>query len=285
MRARHPLIPFAVLSVFLLSACQDRAPAADDETTAGATDAHVVEFIALDYAFAGPAEIPSGWTTFRMPNKGREHHVIVLVRLPEGVEYADWEQAVEQRRSTGETPEWWDEGTEMGGPGALAPGLVGGTTMNLDPGEYVMLCGVPTADGTLHSELGMVQALTVTEEASGASEPRAEVTLSLRNHAFDLQGEITPGRHTVRVLFEEQPASGGWHDVHVARLEADQTAEDVADMMQGERQVSAFTFIGGAEQMPQGHTAYFTADFTPGRYAWACHYHADKGMVQEFTVR
>lgn len=287
-RVRLPSL-FGVLPLLILLACQGGVPPADAEATGGAAedDAAVFEFVALNYAFQGPAEIPSGWVTFRMPNPSDEHHVIVLYRLPDGVSYADWHRASERRGRTGEVPDWWGEQIAMGGPGALAPGLVGETTMRLDPGEYVMLCGVPAPDGTLHSDLGMVRGLTVTEEDSGASEPTAELTLTLRSHEFQLDGSITPGRHTVRVLFEDQPASPRWHDVHVARLEADQTARDVADLMKGNpvEGISAFTFIGGAEQMPAGHTAYFTAEFEPGRYAWACHYHADKDMVQEFTVR
>ena len=45
-----------------------------------------------------------------------------------------------------------------------------------------------------------------------------------------------------------------------------------------------FFFIGGAEDMPEGYTAYFTADFEPGRYALWCHYNSGDGMVQEFSV-
>jgi uncharacterized cupredoxin-like copper-binding protein len=36
--------------------------------------------------------------------------------------------------------------------------------------------------------------------------------------------------------------------------------------------------------MAAGETAYFTAKFKAGRYAWVCHGHAGEGMVREFTV-
>lgn len=36
--------------------------------------------------------------------------------------------------------------------------------------------------------------------------------------------------------------------------------------------------------MPKGQTVFFTTDFAAGRHAWACHYHADKGMAEELTV-
>ena len=244
---------------------------------------HVVEYAALDFVFAGPSEIPSGWTTFRMPNRGEEHHVMILIQLPEGVSYADYHAATLEGTATGNTPDWWDDRVIMGGPAALAPGLTGETTVKLDPGEYAMVCPVPTADGTPHSSLGMMRPLTVTEEESGAPEPEADITMTLRSLEFELDGVITPGRHTIRVRFEHQP-EGKPHDVHVARLGPDMTLEDFAKSMQGDIEFGDFYFIGGAEDMPEGYTAYFTADFEPGRYAFWCNFHSGDGMVQEFRV-
>ena len=244
---------------------------------------YVAEYAALDFVFAGPAEIPSGWITFRMPNRGEEHHVMLLLQLPEGVSYAEYYAATQQRSENGETPEWWGEWVIMGGPAALGPGLTGETTVKLDPGEYAMICPVPSADGTPHSALGMMRPLTVTEEKSGAPEPEADITLTLRSLEFELDKFITPGRHTIAVRFENQP-EGKPHDVHVARLSPDQTLEDFAASMQGDIEFGDFYFIGGAEDMPEGYTAYFTADFEPGRYAFWCHGHSADGMVQEFTV-
>ncbi len=248
------------------------------------TSQHVVEYAALDFMFAGPSEIPSGWTTFRMPNQGEEHHVMILIQLPEGVSYAEYNEATEQRTATGETPGWWGDLVIMGGPAALAPGLIGQTTVQLDPGEYAMVCPVQTADGTMHSSLGMMRPLTVTEEDSGAPEPETDITMTLRGLEFEMEGIITPGRHTVRVRFVDQPG-GKTHDVHVARLGPNQTVEGFASAMETlDLTGSDFYFIGGAEDMPEGYTAYFTADFEPGRYAFWCHYHSGDGMVQEFRV-
>lgn len=280
MHANLPRIPPLIGSAVLMLALPALAMA--EPATTADDGAHVVEFTALNYAFDGPGEIPSGWVTFRMPNPSNEAHVLVLIKLPEGISYADWVDAAAHREATGEEAPWRDDRIVMGGPGALSPGLVGQTTVKLSPGQYVMVCGVQTAEGISHTALGMHRGLIVLPQDSGAAEPETDVTLSLRNHEFELEGEITAGRRTVRVHFEQQPELP--HDVHVARLEDNQTREDVIRLMQGTSEISNWHFIGGAEQMPEGHTAYFTADFEPGRHAWACHYHADKGMVEEFMV-
>lgn len=276
-------------TAMMFTACGNSGKEKTEESGDGATTSmvqeagqYVVEYSALDYVFAGPSEIPSGWTTFRMPNTGEEHHVMILIRLPEGVSYAEYHKAAVQRAATGKTPDWWGDWVVMGGPAALAPGLTGETTVRLDPGEYAMLCPVQTADGISHSTLGMMRPLTVTEEESGAPEPEADITMTLRSLEFEMDGVITPGRHTIRVRFELQP-EGKPHDVHVARLGPNQTLEDFATAMET-LDITDFYFIGGAEDMPEGYTAYFTADFEPGRYAFWCHGHSGDGMVEEFRV-
>jgi len=286
-------ITSTVIFILFMTSCSQNDTQSDTSMSESSAMSHtqdsmeasqyVAEYAALDFVFAGPAEIPSGWITFRMPNRGEEHHVMLLLQLPEGVSYAEYYSASQQRSENGETPEWWGEWVIMGGPAALGPGLTGETTVKLDPGEYAMICPVPSADGTPHSALGMMRPLTVTEEESGAPEPKADITLTMRSLEFELDKVITPGRHTIAVRFENQP-EGKPHDVHVARLGPDQTLEDFTASMAGDIEFGDFFFIGGAEDMPEGHTAYFTADFEPGRYAFWCHGHSADGMVQEFTV-
>jgi hypothetical protein len=51
--------------------------------------------------------------------------------------------------------------TEIGGMQALASGLAGWLVLDLEPGEYVAVCFVPTAEGVPHLMLGMIQGFTV----------------------------------------------------------------------------------------------------------------------------
>ena len=304
----------AALSVAALAACQpaDRSEPAEEGSRAAeepSSGSYVVEYSARDYAFIGPAEIPSGWVTIRMANEGLEHHFIFLTLLPEGKTIEDYfsdvgisfGQAWEALRTgavdkagagamLGETlPEWYASAASMGGPGLVAPGRVGQATMRLSPGKYVMECYVKTADGEFHGALGMAIPLTVTAEDSGGRPPRADLEVTLDNHQMHVEGTPTAGRQTVAVNFDEQPEYGLGNDVHVVRLEEGTDLDEVVNWMDwmnvdGLRAPSPAAFVGGIHEMPAGFTAFFTVDLTPGHYAWIAESGAAPGMVEEFTI-
>ena len=275
-------LPVACL---LASACGqpvDRAAEGSDVSTAETSGPYFVDISQVDYAFGMPREIPSGWITFRAPNLGKEHHVAVFLRLPEGVTRSDWHEGLAALHETGTLPDWWDDLGDAGGTGAVAPGLTAQTTMWMEPGLYGVLCGVIAPDGTSHWAHGMQAVFEVTEEKSGAPEPEATIRLSLGADGFRQEGTVTAGTHTVAVYFADQPELT--HDVHVARLGPDDDIQMAVDLMARPIEPFPLTFVGGAEQGPEGRTDYFTATFETGRYAWVCHLHASTGMVHEFTV-
>jgi hypothetical protein len=137
--------------------------------------------------------------------------------------------------------------------------------------------------------LGMARQLTVTSDPSGASAPEADLEITLSNLELAIEGDVTGGDQTVAVHFEEHPEFGLGNDVHVVRLEDGTDLDDVASWMDwmnvdGLREPAPAAFVGGAHEMPVGHTSYFTVDLTPGRYAWIAESAADKGMVREFAI-
>jgi hypothetical protein len=310
---RHYLAVGTVLAATSLVACQPAdngqpAEAGSEAATETSPGAHVVEVIARDYAFDAPAEIPSGWTTFRLKNEGKEHHFLLLQHLPEGKTLEEYMEEValpfdsvwhELKRGLGKAeagallgqllPEWFASVKQMGGPGLVAPGGVAQTSVKLEPGTYVMECYVKTPDGEFHGMLGMARQLTVTSDPSGASAPEADLEITLSNLELAIEGDVTGGDQTVAVHFEEHPEFGLGNDVHVVRLEDGTDLDDVASWMDwmnvdGLREPAPAAFVGGAHEMPVGHTSYFTVDLTPGRYAWIAESAADKGMVREFAI-
>ena len=312
---------FAVLglavSLFVasLAACQppdrDQTQDSASETAAESpSDAHLVEVTAVDYAFQAPAEIPSGWTTFRMKNEGQEEHFLLLNRLPNGKTFEDYQREVAApfdsvwhslnagsidkaeagRRLGSLLPDWYLSSVkQMGGPGLVAPGGISQASAKLDPGTYVIECYVKSPDGEFHSSLGMVRPMTVTDASSGVPAPQADLEMTLSNYDIAIEEEVTPGEHTVAVHFEEHPEVGLGNDVHLVRLEHDTDVDEVVQWMgwmnlDGLQAPAPAEFLGGTQEMPVGHTAYFTVDVEPGRYLWISESTAEMGMLKEFTV-
>jgi hypothetical protein len=112
-----------------------------------------------------------------------------------------------------------------------------------------MECYVKTADGTFHSSLGMQRPITVTEADSGGSPPEADIEITLSNFVISVEGEATPGEHTVAVHFEEHPEFGLGNDVHLVRLHDGMSLDEVVPWMDwmnlgGLRAPSPAIFLG-----------------------------------------
>ncbi len=298
-----------VVSMTLLASCQTGEPP-DEAPPVVEAPTHVVFVTARDYAFEGPTEILSGWTTFRMQNAGAEEHFLFLTRLPEGKTLQDYGQevgsvfgSVMAQLEAGtidkleggailgrDLPEWYTtSAVYMGGPGFVAPGQTAETTVNLDPGTYVAECYVKTADGVFHVALGMAMPIVVTDEDSGAAEPEADVDVTVSNDAIDGPEVLASGVHTIAVHYQEHPEAGLGNDVHLARLEKDSDIEDVVRWMDwmevdGLRAPAPATFVGGAHEAPVDYTSYFRVDLDPGRYLWIVEALAETGRAKEVLV-
>ncbi|HEX2167535.1 MAG TPA: hypothetical protein VHG09_09925 [Longimicrobiales bacterium] len=275
---------------------------------------HVIEVAAIargdQHLFElSTATVPSGWTTFVFANRAHVDHFALLTKLPDSVDVEDYRvlTQVAQNFLDGargvpishpaaglELPAWYADVQVMGGPGMTSAGHTSETTVELEPGEYVLECYIITADGRFHHVAGMVEGLTVTNARSEAPEPQGTLELTLRNDGIQVDGSASPGMHTIAVHFAEQQqyANLGRNDLHLVRLEEDTDLKAVADWI-NTTNPGAFVspgspaeFLGGTQEMPAGRTAYFTANLTPGRYAWISEVPdpADKGMLRTFTV-
>ncbi len=306
---RHAHSRLFLLSLFIIpAACTGGdAPVPDDAPVAGA--ANVVEVVATGLAFEAPDSIPSGWTTFRLLNESPLTHFVLIDLLPEGKTFADSENEVipvfqdgmdllnEGRTSEGfvefeRLPAWYADITFNGGPGLLAPGKTGETTVYLVPGTYVLECYVKTA-GRFHSADGMARQLVVTGEPSNAPEPTGTLALSVSANGIVMQELPAAGMHTVKVEFVDQMVHKNFlgHDVHLVRLENDTNLAELAAWMDwvnvnGLATPAPAEFLGGTHEMPAGSVAYFTVDLSPGNYAWIAEVPdpLEKGMLVTFTV-
>lgn len=314
MRMRLPAaaLAAAIITVAGTLSGADRihAQAVNAAAAAHTDDTNVVEITAIEYAFQAPDAIPSGWTTIRFVNDGEEPHFVFLSRLPEGKTVDDYERdlsgpfsrawyAVRDDGATEEAaleglfaalPEWFAQVQFVGGPGITAPGTTSDMTMRLAPGNYVIECYLKTEEGEIHYMDGMIRPLVVSEARSAMSPPAADIRVTLSNFKVDMEGDITPGRHTVAIHVAENPEVGFGHSAHLARLAHDTDVDDVVKWMNwfGRTGLSApapVHFIGGMHAMAAGETAYLTVDLEPGRYLWISQDTGAQGVFREFTVR
>jgi hypothetical protein len=188
-------------------------------------------------------------------------------------------------------PDWFGDVAQFCGPGLTAPGRTVETTVYLEPGTYVMECYVKDDAEQFHSYLGMIEQFTVRETVSAAREPEADLRVTLSStEGIRVDGDLVPGTHTVAVHFEDQTTYEHMvgHDVHLVRLngtDVETVARWMNWMVPGALVAPApATFLGGAQTMTAGSTAYVTVDLEPGDYAWVSEVPADHQMWQTFTV-
>jgi uncharacterized cupredoxin-like copper-binding protein len=223
-------------------------------------------------------------------NQGRELHHLTLLKLASGKTLADFVAAV-QANPEQEPPNLF---TEEGGPNAIMPGAEGLAVMNLEPGQYVLVCFIPSPDGTPHVVKGMVRALTVTPPAGQpAPEPRAVSTITAVDFGFRVDPAIAAGpNQTIKFVNAGQQH----HEVLVVQLPEGKTIQDFAAATSPDAPPGPppGTALGGIGELESGKSAYFVDSFAPGRYGLIC-FLADekgdgaplhtKGMMMEITVR
>lgn len=297
-------LAFTVFSTVVFFACGGEGPKAPP----------TVDIVAEDHELTAPDSIRAGWTTFRMHNQGSEHHLFTFLRLPEGVTYQEFEQEViasydsvwsrgvlegtiplsEWRGRLGELlPEWSSELVQPGGISLTAPGRTAETTIRMEPGTYAMECYVKTPDGQFHALAGMVRPLTVVRDSSDAQPPESDHELTVSN--LDLEGvdSVSAGEHTFAVHFEEGLDPTGdlylHQHLHLARLEEENAREELTEWMdtwEDENPImpAPVEFLGGAQHMPAGNTAYVNVELVPGRYGWVLGWPPEHGEVASFVV-
>ena len=274
--------------------------------------AQTVEVVSTGMNFKMPDKIKSGWVTFSYENKSKLTHFLLIEKMPEfeGEQKTAEDSKAEvvpafqnimnaiiagkEELPLGELPAWYNEVKFVGGPGLIAPGETAATTLQLEPGTYVVECYVKSPDGVFHSTNGMIEGLIVTEESSNSTAPKPTLEMRLSSEkGISVDKNIRAGKHTIAVHFEDQKAQEHFlgFDVHLARLNDNTDIEELTAWMDwsspgGLATPAPVTFLGGTQEMPGGNTAYFHVELKPGKYAWIAEVPnaAEKGMLKIFTV-
>jgi hypothetical protein len=284
MHYRDVTVPLVLLVSFAGCGSEKRQVADDTQVPdTAATDRATVTVTTSEYSFDAPSELPAGYTTFKLVNRGKELHHVQLVKLEEGKTADDFMAAL---KAGGPPPKW---ATMAGGPNPADVAGESTTTMPLEPGNYVMVCFIPGADGVPHIMKGMSKPVTVTPASGpGAPEPQADIVMKLVDYDFTLSQPLTAGRHTIRI----ENAGPQPHELALVKMERGKTPMDFAEW--GEKQVGPApgTLHGGVSAIMAGDHAFVEVDLEPGEYGLICfipdmkdgkaHFH--HGMIKTIKV-
>jgi hypothetical protein len=245
---------------------------------------HEVLVRTFDHQFSAPDTIEGGPVTIRLENEGPDFHHVWLVRLEDGVDVAE---LTARLSAHGHLPAG---AVAVGGPNT--PGAPGGTTtatLDLEPGDYLMVCVIPGMhDGELHVAKGMVRPLTAVAPSSAARLPDASVVMTLTDYSYELSAPIRAGAQTIRVV----NAAAQAHEVVVVQLEPGRSAQDFLMFLQEPAGTPPGRMIGGTTWLDQGEWNLIELEFEPGDYALLCfvpdagdgQLHLAHGMIQQFRV-
>lgn len=296
-RTVYLLAAAALVAVMAIgAACSSSNDEEEPTATEAATEVMapqipVVDIGATEYQFDVAASIAGGLTDLHLVNNGGEDHVAELLKLDDGKTKDDLDAILASAASEDAVEE---VGTLIGGPGA-GPGGTADTILDLDAGNYVLLCFVPDANGTPHFALGMEQELEVTEPPAEQPEPPvADVQVGLSDFAFDAPDTIDAGPTT----FEVTNNGPQLHEMALVKLAEGVTLEDAMAALTStepppEGAAPPFEIVGADVPMSVGKTGYVTTDLTPGTYVMLCFVtdpesgapHAALGMTKEITVQ
>lgn len=267
---------FALLSLLL---------AAGSAVSTPTVKPNVVTVRASEFAFTAPKSVPAGTITFHMVNAGTQLHHVSIIKLLHGKTTADYVAAL---KNPGPPPAW---SVEVGGPNATVPGGTSDATVTLEPGQYALVCFVPSpGEMAPHLMKGMISPLTVTPSGAASAEPAADVIVRMNDYKFALSKPLAAGHHVIRVTNEAaQP-----HEVLLVKLKPGQTAAQVGKWVEdGQKGAPPAMPMGGASPLAKGRSTTLNVDLTPGTYGLICFLpdakdgkpHFLHGMATQFEVK
>jgi hypothetical protein len=177
-----------------------------------------------------------------------------------------------------------------GGPDAVNSGDTATAIQRLVPGTYVLVCFLPSPDGTMHLEKGMIQRLVVQgAEPVPAATLAGDDTIILADYSFTLAHPLHAGPHTLYV----ENTGPQLHEVMVLALAPGKSVNDLvrwsSHWMPGPLPARP---LGGIVTLDAGKGAAFTVTLARGNYVLVCFIpdkkdgrsHLLHGMVKEITV-
>jgi len=311
---------FLLIILLIVTGCKEKQQEKEtvvlmeEKQVAQNSEIGIVEVISNNMDFQLPKSIPAGWTTFKYRNQSADTHFFIVEKYPEGKTMAMakkevipvFQRAMDSitagktdagMAEFGNLPEWYQNVKFLGGTGLIAPGKIAETTINLDPGNYVIECYVKMNTGMFHSSMGMLAELEVTSIKNEKEPPTATSEINISStKGMEFKENLEEGRHIIKVNFLDQIAYSNFvgHDVHLVKLSPDadlKTLENWMNWLNPKGFISplpkGFEFMGGVQEMPAGYSGYFTVNLEEGHYAFISEIpNASKhNMIKEFVIK
>lgn len=273
----------------LAQLCMAAAVIAPSQVPAQSPRAPIVTIEVGDFAFTKlPSSITAGWTRLRLVNRGTVLHHMQLNKLADGRGVPDM---LRDFKPGFPLPVWM---TGAGGPSAAWAGQTIEMLVDLEPGNYGVICWVPAADHQLHIQKGMIGRLTVVPrtQPDPVSAPRSTITITALDYNWTISSPVSRGTQVIR--FDNRGPQP--HELVIVRLADGKTMVDARDWAErGQTGVAPGVMLSGVAALSPGRSAFVTNTFSAGRYALLCfvpdqkdrvgHPHVHYGMMKEFTVR
>ena len=260
---------------------------------------------AQNYSFTMDATATAGWTNVTLVNNTGTNHHAMFMKLNEGVTTDDFMAAMQ-------APDFgalFGISVSHGGPNGSSSVI-----MNLEAGQYVVICAVPDENGMPHYAMGMYAPLEVTAGDTTMQAPSATARVELVDFMFhDLPLEVPAGENIweivntgqqVHELVVYKQAPGVPYSVIEEIFLNAPVASPEASPMAGQASPEAvaspvgqqgppFMPVGGTAPKNPGQTNYAVLTFDPGDYFAICFVpdpasgapHFVLGMILPFTVR
>ncbi len=266
--------------------CKGRREANADTYVYDAAYLPEITINAGDFSYLAPVKLRAGWVKVNLKNTGNEPHHVQFMRLNDGVTVSQFEDALKHAEGPALAMT-----RQMGGVGAIAPGMESSAVINLPAGEYVILCLVPSpSDGVAHHAKGMIRSLTVDPANGHGNEPSANLTIHLKDFVFDMPDTLPAGPLSIQVI-NDGPEP---HELNILQLAEGKTMNDVIQFLNGAGGPPPFVPVGGMNGLDIGLTGYAEINLDPGTYIVICNIpspktegrpHFSLGMIKEFRVQ
>jgi hypothetical protein len=245
----------ALCCAFVLVACGEESGGGNESGGApAAPEANIVDVELTEYAFGMTGDITGGTITFQVANKGEIPHEVAFGAIEGDRTTEDIEKALQG----GRPPKWFKD---IAGIPVLSPGVTASMTRELDPGQYVFLCFLPTpGKGHPHAFEGMWRLFEV-DGSSGVAPPEPDLTITASEDGFDVP-DISAGTHTIELVNDGTKA----HEFAFVSYEPGKTEKDLDKWFgSGLQGPAPALFPGGMQSVPSGESVVVEMTFEAGR--------------------